>query len=133
MALRGDAPVPRIAYLEGALELISPSKDHERAKSYLGMLIIGSDQRKETPDLVIEVVWTSGGIDKLEIYRRLGIGEVWFWKDGRLAVYVLCHDQYERVARSVWFPDLDLDLVCALLDRPTAVQAVRALRDTLRR
>jgi len=168
LALRGDASVPRIAYLEGALELMSPSKDHERAKSYLGMLIeayaierdidlspyggwtlknaakesgaepdecyiIGPDQRKEAPDLVIEVVWTSGGIDKLEIYRRLGIGEVWFWKDGRVAVYVLRHAQYERVARSVLFPDLDLDLVRARLDRPTAVQAVRALRDTLRR
>jgi Uma2 family endonuclease len=34
------------------------------------------DQDKPTPDLAIEVVWTSGGIDKLEIYGRLGIGEV---------------------------------------------------------
>ena len=36
------------------------------------------------PDLVIEVVFTSGGIDKLEAYKRLLIPEVWFWEDGVL-------------------------------------------------
>jgi Uma2 family endonuclease len=102
LALRGEAAVPRMAYLERALELMRPSKDHERIKSYLGCLveayalargidlspygawtlksapkesgaepdecyIIGADQEKEVPDLVIEVIWTGGGIDKLEI------------------------------------------------------------------
>jgi hypothetical protein len=51
------------------------------------------DQGKPTPDLAIEVVWTSGGIDKLEIYRRLGIGEVWFWKASRIEVHVLRQDR----------------------------------------
>ena len=168
LALRGEAPVPRMAYLEGALELTSPSKDHERLKSYLGCLveayalergidlspygawtlknapkesgaepdecyIVGADQRGETPDLVIEVQWTSGGIEKLEIYRRLGIGEVWFWRDGRMAVYVLHEKRYEQVERSRVFPDLDLAWFCSLLDRPTALQAVKALREHLRR
>ncbi len=32
LALRGERPVPRIAFLDGALELMSPSKDHERIK-----------------------------------------------------------------------------------------------------
>ena len=35
LALRGERPVPRIAYREGARELMSPSKDHERIKSYI--------------------------------------------------------------------------------------------------
>jgi hypothetical protein len=26
------------------------------------------------------------GVDKLEIYRRLGVGEVWIWKKGKLDV-----------------------------------------------
>jgi hypothetical protein len=39
LALRGDEPVPRIAYLDGALELVRPSKGHERTKSYLGCLV----------------------------------------------------------------------------------------------
>jgi Uma2 family endonuclease len=168
LALRGEAPVPRIAYLEGALELMSPSKDHERIKSYIGRLIeayalergidlspygawtlksaprasglepdecyiLGGDQSKESPDLAIEVAWTTGGIDKLEIYRRLGIGEVWIWKDERIEIHVLAGaDRYERVDRSRLFPDLDVAGLCAYLDYPTALQAVRAFRDTLR-
>jgi Uma2 family endonuclease len=31
---------------------------------------------KEVPDLAIEVVVTSGGIDKLEVYKRLGVTEM---------------------------------------------------------
>ena len=168
LALRGEAPVPRMAYLEGALELMSPSKDHERVKSYIGRLIeayalergidlspyggwtlksapkeagaepdecylVGPDQQRETPDLAIEVVWTSGGLDKLEIYRRLAVGEVWIWKDGRIAVHVLGPNGYEQLNRSRLFPDHDPSLLCSLMDRPTALQAIRALRDHLRR
>lgn len=166
LALRGDAPVPRIAYLDGVLELMSPSKDHERIKSYLGCLLeayaletgielspygswtlkhapaaaglepdecylIGPDQGRPVPDLAIEVVWTSGGIEKLEIYRRLGVGEVWTWKDGRMEVHVLDDDRFVSVGRSRLFPDLDLELLVSLLDQPTATQAVRALRESL--
>jgi Uma2 family endonuclease len=167
LALRGEKSVPRMAYLDGVLELMTPSVYHERIKSTLGSLveayaierdiefsgygqwtlkhapkqagvepdecyIVGTDQRKDVPDLAIEVIWTSGGIDKLEIYRRLGVGEVWFWQDGRIDVNVLQRDQYERAAQSRLFPDLDLALLCSLLDLPTTSQAIRALRDALR-
>ena len=168
LALRGEAPVPRISYLDGALEFMSPSKDHERIKSYIGRLIevyalergldlspygswtlkralaqvgaepdecyiIGTDQSKECPDLAIEIVWTRGGVDKLEIYRRLGIAEVWFWIDGRIAVHVLSGDVYQLMPRSACLPDLDLDRLCSFLDRPTAIDAMRAWREELRR
>jgi Uma2 family endonuclease len=168
LALRGEAPGPRIAFLEGALELMTPSKDHERTKSFLGCLleayalergvdlspygswtvksaprqsgaepdecyIVGPDQSRDRPDLAIEVVWTSGGIDKLEVYARLGVGEVWLWKDGRIGVHVLRGGRYESAARSALFPDLDLDLLCSFFDRPTALQAVRAFREALRK
>jgi len=167
LALRGERSVPRIAYLEGSLELMSPSKDHERIKSYIGRLIeayalergidlspygswtlksapkqsgsepdecyLVGDQNRDTPDLAIEVVWTSGGIDKLEIYRRLGLGEVWIWKNSQIQIYVLREERYEAVDGSVLFPDLDVNLLCSMLDRPTALQAVKAFRDALRR
>lgn len=166
LALRGDRPVPRMAYLEGAMELMSPSKDHERIKSYLGRLIeayalergidlspygawtlknapkqsglepdecyLVGDQNKDTPDLAIEVVWTSGGIDKLEIYRRLGVGEVWIWKDSRIEVHVLRQQRYQLEAKSALFPDLDVQLLASFLGRPTALQAVKAFREALR-
>ena len=168
LALRGESAVPRMAYLQGALELMSPSKDHERIKSYIGRLveayalardidlspygawtlksapkasglepdecyIIGHDQDKETPDLAIEVVWTGGGIDKLEIYRRLGIQEVWVWKGDRIEIHVLRHERYERVLRSRLLPDLDVELLVSLLDRPSALQAVKAFSAALER
>jgi Uma2 family endonuclease len=167
LSVRGDGPVPRVAYLEGALELMSPSRDHERIKSYIGCLIeayaletgldlspygawtlkraarkagaepdecyiVGSDQDKRAPDLVIEVAWTRGGLDKLEIYRRLGIGEFWQWSAGRIEIHALRGDRYERVAKSPLFPRLDVQLLSSFLDRPTALQAVRAFLDALR-
>lgn len=82
-----------------------------------------------TPDLVIEIVWTHGGLDKLEIYRRLGVREVWFWIDGAITVHALRDGAYTRVERSGWLPDLDLDLVARLSSvRPTsaAIQQFRA-------
>ncbi|MBP0005253.1 MAG: Uma2 family endonuclease [Cyanobacteria bacterium SBC] len=66
--------------------------------------------RKAIPDLAIEVVMSSGGIDSLEIYGRLGIQEVWFWEDGLLTVHSW-QGEYRRVERSGLLPDLDLDLL----------------------
>ncbi len=45
-------------------------------------------EAKTRPDLAIEVVWTSGGLNKLEVYRRLGVPEVWYWRDGKITVHV---------------------------------------------
>ena len=165
LAMRGERSVPRIAYLRGTLELMSPSRDHERITSWIGRLIevfaeehdielapyrswtlkhpeqagaepaecyvFGADEAKDRPDL-IEVVWTSGGLDKLEIYRALGIAEVWFWIDDRIEVHALRADHYERVDRSRWLPGLDLALLCSFLDRPFA-DAKREFRAALRR
>ena len=39
LEFRGDNSAPRISYLDGSMELMSPSKDHERIKSYIGRLI----------------------------------------------------------------------------------------------
>ena len=166
LALRGESAAPRMAYLQGALELMTPSKNHERIKSYIGRLveayalhanidlspygswtlkqpvreagaepdecyIMGSDQSKDTPDLAIEVVWTSGGIDKLEIYRRLGIEEIWFWREDAIEIYRLQPSGYERADHSACLPGLDIELLCSFLDHPTALQAVRAFRTAL--
>jgi Uma2 family endonuclease len=39
LEIRGDHSAPRIAYLEGELEIMSPSKTHEAVKSTLGYLV----------------------------------------------------------------------------------------------
>jgi Uma2 family endonuclease len=167
LAMRGDVSAPRMAYLDGTLELMLPSKGHERTKSYLGRLvevfalernlelspygawtlkgapelagvepdecyIVGPDQDKDRPDLVIEVIWTSGSIDKLEIYRRLKVGEAWVWKDNVLSVHVLSAGRYHPAERSALLPALDLGLLCKFLDRRSATEAMRDFRDALR-
>jgi Uma2 family endonuclease len=167
-AMRGDHARPRITYLDGAVELMSPSNDHERIKSWIGHLVesfciarrivispygswtlksklrdaaaeadecyVFGPDRKPLPDLAIEVVWTSGGFDKLEVYRRLGVGEVWFWKDDRFTIHVLRANGYASRDRSVCLPDLDLEVLASLLDLPTlndASERMQALAKSL--
>lgn len=67
--------------------------------------------KKPIPDLILEVTVTSGGINKLEIYKRLKVPEVWFWEDGILSVYCLQGEEYEQVSQSSLLPDLDLELL----------------------
>jgi Uma2 family endonuclease len=55
---------------------------------------------KPIPDLSIEVVFTSGGIDKLQRYQAIGVPEVWFWEDGTLRLYHLRVDGYESIEQS---------------------------------
>jgi Uma2 family endonuclease len=159
LAVRGEKSVPRISFLEGTMELMRPSRDHERIAAWIARLvevfaeehgvelspygswtlkhpalagaepdecyIVGEDLTKQRPDLAIEVVWTSGGIDKLEIYRWLGIAEVWFWNDEKITIHVLRGDHYEHVSRSAALPGLDVDLLCSFLDRSLLSAAKR--------
>nr|MCE2719756.1 Uma2 family endonuclease [Anabaena sp. 49628_E55] len=57
-------------------------------------------------DLVIEVVVSSGGINKLEAYKRLQIPEVWFWMNDKLLFYSLGNEGYEAVSKSQLLPSL---------------------------
>ncbi|MBI4818325.1 MAG: Uma2 family endonuclease [Deltaproteobacteria bacterium] len=92
----------------------------------------GSAER-EMPDLAIEVVLTSGGINKLALYKSLGVREVWFWypKKKKLAVHVLAGSEYEARSRSSAFPELDLDLVASCVSLGDQIQAVRAFKQSL--
>jgi Uma2 family endonuclease len=168
LRIRGERSAPRITYVEGTLEIMSPSRTHDEIKSFIGCLVeawclerdveftpYGSwtlksrreeraaeadecyvfgpePKRKRRPDLVIEVVWTSGGIDKLDVYRKLGVREVWYWERGRIQVYVRRGASYEAVAASEALPGIDLDQLVGFLDRPTASRAIRDYRDALR-
>jgi Uma2 family endonuclease len=83
-----------------------------------------------TPDLSIEVVFTSGGVSKLNRYRALGVPEVWFWEDGVFALYHLRSDGYEPIDRSQLLPELDLELLCRciLMAATSRVEAIREFR-----
>jgi Uma2 family endonuclease len=90
-------------------------------------------QDRERPDLAIEVAVTSGGIDKLEAYKRLKIPEVWFWQKGRLLLYALRQEGYEAIAQSEVLPGLDLALLVRCIALPNHVQAVREFRQEIQR
>lgn len=79
-------------------------------------------ERKQHPDLAVEVVITSGEIEKLEKYKRFKIKEVWFWEDNRLAIYRLRDDSYEQVSRSEFLPALDIDLLVCCVMMPSILE-----------
>lgn len=78
---------------------------------------------------------TSGGLDKLEIYRRFPVPEVWFWRRDGLEIWNLNDDAsaYEGPARaSRLLPDLNLALIERCLALPTWREARRAFQKTLK-
>lgn len=162
----GSRPRLRMTYLEGLLEIMTISAEHEMLKKMIARLIetyalekdvdlfscdsatyrnaaaargLEPDEsycvgtRKEFPNFAIEVVLTSGGLDKLKVYQGLGIPEVWFWQDGRLMVQRLQADgdAYTPVSRSVLLPDLDLDLLPEHIRPEDEPQAVKAFRNII--
>jgi Uma2 family endonuclease len=85
-------------------------------------------ERKAIPDLSIEVVFTSGGINQLDRYQALLVPEVWFWEDGVLSLYHLRDHGYEPVPQSELpeLADLDLDLLkrCILMAETDSAEAM---------
>lgn len=85
---------------------------------------------KTIPDLSIEVIFTSGSTSKLELYKALGVSEVWFWQDGTLKLYHLRESRYESIDRSQLpgLNNLNLDLLkrCILMAETDAGEATRA-------
>jgi Uma2 family endonuclease len=166
LAIRGEKSVPRISYVEGMLEIMSPSREHENIGSVIGRLVevwclehgvrfstygswtikdrrhdrgaepdecyVFGREQKDRPDLAIEVAWTSRGIDKLLIYKKLGVGEVWYWRKGQVEIYLLEGDEYSRSDASRVLPGLDVAELVTFVDRETTFDSVTDYRDSLR-
>lgn len=155
----------RVAYLEGILEIMSPSRRHEFVKTNIGRLVevylwetrtrfygLGSttfrqetvargiepdecyciDSEKPVPDIAIEVVVTSGGIDSLEIYKGLQVPEVWFWEDNCFSLYYLNNGNYQAVSQSRFLPQLDLSLLADYVISPEPMDAVIDFQQKIR-
>ncbi len=80
-------------------------------------------EKKQNPDLAIEVNITSGSIDKLEKYKRFQISEVWFWENNQISVYHLNNDNYERTNQSQLLPNLDINLLACCVLMPSIIEA----------
>ncbi len=92
---------------------------------------------RRLPDLAIEVVFSSGGINQLEAYKRLKIKEVWFWEDGLLEVYHLRGEgntlYYEKVSSSEEVKGIDLDLLLRCINMVNHVDAVKTFQQALQK
>ena len=87
---------------------------------------------KEFPDFAIELIITSGSIDKLDVYQGLGIPEVWFWEDDKVSLYQLREEKYELINRSTFLPDLDIDLLVRCANIADQYDSVVEFRNALR-
>jgi Uma2 family endonuclease len=161
-----DGPSPRLTYLCGTLEIMSPSRRHEDLKKRIARLVelfalerniplygygsttfrreakqrglepdecycVGGDML-EYPEIALEIVVTSGGINKLAVYREFGVREVWFWKDGRFELYALRGDGFHALTRSERVPSLDFDALVRFVLLPDQHQSLLEYRAFLR-
>ncbi len=160
-----EAPGVRMTYLRGALEIMSPSREHEVETKQIARLIelfclerdiplygyrsttlrrereerglepdecYCRDRDAEVPDVALEVIVTSPLLDKLEVYRGLGVREVWIYRSRQFELLVLRQDHYERAGRSEVFPEIDLAAIARHAAMPDQHAALRAFRDELR-
>jgi Uma2 family endonuclease len=169
LAIRGERSGVRMYYLDGEIEIVSPTKIHEGRKKTLARLleiwamesdialngfgswtlkneireagaepdecyIVGDSTEKDVPDLAIEVEWSRAtGLSKPEIYRRLGVRELWtLASNGRLIIRILGKGEWVEHTRSKLFPKLDMAWLLSFLEMTPQSKAVRALRDALR-
>lgn len=169
-----DSAACRVAYLDGVLEIVAPSRRHERGKTQIGTFLeiyfletdteyfptgsttfLNPEQQaggepdesycietdKAFPDLVIEVVVTSGGINRLDLHRRLGVREVWFWQNNQFKLYHLREQTssqfvstfgYELISQSELLPNLDINLLTECLQNPNPLAAAKLFRQRCR-
>lgn len=88
---------------------------------------------RDVPDVALEVVVTHGSIDKLEVYRGLGVREVWVFESGAFRVLSLHGDAYAAIERSEIFPEVDLARIAHFAGHEDQHAALRSFRGELQR
>jgi Uma2 family endonuclease len=69
------------------------------------------------PDLVVEIEISRRMLDRLDLYARLGVPEVWRCDGRRLEVLLLTSDGYQTSIQSAAFPRIPIDQVIPILDQ----------------
>lgn len=160
-----DSPGVRMTYLEGHLEIMTTSREHEVEKTQIARLLElfclerdiplfgygNTTFRKEEarrglepdecycrggdkpiPDVALEVIKSHGAIDKLDVYRGLGVREVWAFEDAAFSVFALRGEVYQQIDASEIFPEVDLPRLAHFALQADQHQALKAYRDELR-
>jgi len=89
--------------------------------------------KREVPDIVIEVIVTSGTINRKELYKPKKVPEIWFWKSNSIKIFRFNEmGEYEEVKRSQFFPDLNPALLWRCIAIPDQYDAVQEFIQTIR-
>jgi Uma2 family endonuclease len=76
------------------------------------------DSDKDLPDLVVEVIVSSGDLETLKSsYKNIGIGELWIRKDNVMTFYALEDDNYDVVAASGILTRIKSELLVQYVNR----------------
>ncbi|QFS46024.1 Uma2 family endonuclease [Nostoc sphaeroides] len=90
--------------------------------------------KAEVPDIVIEVIVTSGTINRKELYKPKKVPEVWFWKSDQIKIFRLnATGEYEEVNRSGFFPNLDPALLLQYIGYPDQYDAIAEFVQAIRK
>lgn len=103
--------------VEGDLTFYIASVDRIRGKKEADLRI------DPPPDLAVEVVFSHGVKESLEVYRRLGVPEVWVATERAFQILALegrdtPEARYEPSSHSLSFPFLSSEEIADWMDRP---------------
>ncbi|MEH1910806.1 MAG: Uma2 family endonuclease [Nostoc sp.] len=88
---------------------------------------------REVPDIVIEIIVTSGSINRKELYKPKKVPEVWFWKSNQIKIFRFGESgEDEEVNRSGFFPNLDPALLLRYIAMPDQYDAIIQFEQVIR-
>lgn len=72
---------------------------------------------KDTPDLAVEVIFSSGGIKDLDKYKVLKVKEVWLWEKEQLKFFTLINNKYQQIQNSKCLDELNAKFLRQYINR----------------
>ncbi len=87
------------------------------------------------PDLVIEVDITSPSLDKLSIYARMGVPEVWRYDGRKVSILILGEEHYAETARSAALRPLTSEILSRFIEESKTLERrawIRKVREWVR-
>ncbi len=124
--------------LEGGFEPDGAFYFAENIQRVRGKKKLDLDAGDPVPDIVIEVDITSFSLNKLPIYARLGVPEVWRHDGDRISILTLRGAEYTEVSESAFLPSVTGEILTKFvaeglaMERPAWARKVREWVGSLR-
>ena len=87
--------------------------------------------RDPPPDLALEIDITHKSLNRMPIYARLGVPEVWRYDDGTLKIYQLQGQEYVETQTSLVFPLIPVQQIIPFIEQHLSV-GKKAMRRAFR-